>query len=46
MYTGPWALFDDVDTFEGEYIIGKVPEWRITEGKGGGIQSEEVILLG
>ena len=26
-------------------MIGDVPEWRITQGKGGGIQSEEVILL-
>ena len=27
-------------------MIEETPEWRITYGKGGGIQSEEVILLG
>ena len=27
-------------------MIGETPEWRITQGKDEGIQSEEVILLG
>ena len=27
-------------------MIEEAPEWRIMYGKGGGIQSEEVILLG
>ena len=27
-------------------MIEEAPEWRITYGKGGGIQSKEVILLG
>ena len=27
-------------------MIGEAPEWRITYGKGGRVQSEEVILLG
>ena len=27
-------------------MIEEAPEWRITYGKGGEIQSEEVILLG
>ena len=26
-------------------MIGETPEWRITYENGGGIQSEEVILL-
>ena len=27
-------------------MIEEVPKWRITYGKGRGIQSEEIILLG
>ena len=46
MYTGPWALFDDGDTSEEGQTIREALEWRIMYGKGGGVQSEEVILLG
>ena len=27
-------------------MIGKTPEWRIMQGKSGGIKFEQVILLG
>ena len=27
-------------------MIKEAPEWKITYGKGGGIQSKEIILLG
>ena len=37
LYTGPWALFDDIDTSEEEKMIEEAPKWRITYGKGGGI---------
>ena len=30
LYTGPCALFDDVDTSEEELMIGEAPKWRIT----------------
>ena len=45
LYIGPWALFGDVDMSEKGQTIRETPEWRITYGNGGGLQSEEVILL-
>ena len=46
LYTGPWALFDDVDTSEKGQTIREAPDWKIMYGKGGRVQFEEVILLG
>ena len=45
LYTGLWALFDNMDASE-EQMIEEAPEWRIAYGKGGGILSEKVIFLG
>ena len=45
MYTRPWALFDDGDTSKEGQTIREALEWRIMYRKGGGAQSEEVILL-
>ena len=46
LYTGSWALFGDVDTSEEGQTIWEALEWRITYGKGGRVQFEEIILLG
>ena len=45
-YTGPRALFDDMDMSEKKSMIGKAPKGRITQEKGGGIKSKEIIPLG
>ena len=45
LYSGPWALFDDIDASEEEYMIEEALERRITYRKGGVVLSNEVILL-
>ena len=45
-YTRPRALFDDMDMSEKKSMIGKAPKGRITQEKGGGIKSKEIIPLG